>query len=966
MGSTHIHDLALIINDLERSGRLARITSPVDLTHDLAGLAATLEGGPRAVLFESVKGHEWPVLAGLYWSRELLADLMRREERTLPQYVADCTRSWQQDPVDPVVVPTGPVLEVTEADVDLGRMPIPIHAEKDGGPYFEAGVVIAKDPETGVRNASIQRFQVVAKDRLHVNIDAGRHLGLYLEKAEKLGRNLTFTLNCGVGPGLHFAASAPAEAAPADTDELGIASAFHGAPLELVRAANGHDDMVAHAMWALECEIVPGEVADEGPFAEVTGYYTTVAPRPVVHVRKIHRRANPVFQTILSGIEVWNSVGLLGEANVLQLLQKQVPGITDVYMSHGGGGFYHCVVQIAQQREGWSKQAILAAFAAFPPLKMVTVVDDDVNLRSAQDVEWAMATRMNPKKDIVTIDESFGHGLNPSFPDYLGPKVGFDATKPYPATWAYERATYKPMTLEAVTMVQPEITRPAVAVAGDQKAGVSRADVEAYEAALVRPQAADLTPIRAGDRPAPAAPGGIAGGTAGGTAGDGDIGRPQPIDLTPVGSATATTTVAATAVDNDPDAWIARPAPIDLTPKQSDGTRAAVTHQDDPDAWIVRPAPIDLSPRGGKTASAESAAPATEDPDAWIVRPAAIDLAPRNAIPATAAAPATARAEEHVEDADAWIVRPAAADLTPVLKRNEETPVEKTETPAEAGSAPEDPDAWIARPLAADLTPVRAVKVTAAPAPEAATEDVTEKAPASAAHAAKDLASAEGLIPAEALAPAEDLARPASADLGAQADTAEANAPVNSPTNDMVQPAAPAEAEAPKDEEAADSPFLDRPLPVSPAPVSLAQARPTASAEPPATRPVRRMPMAPEKKDVTRSPVTGGSFFEPAAEPSSDSSSSAGGMSESVEDAPQKMVAAPRTNRDELPRRIQPVGLPVSDTGEVVRPTGFFDSAPLPSKPVRKIARSIAKAARSPKLKSAIKPPKSGGFFSDD
>jgi hypothetical protein len=85
-----------------------------------------------------------------------------------------------------------------------------------------------------------------------------------------------------------------------------------------------------------------------------------------------------VFQTIISGKEVWNSVGLLGEANVLALVSRQVPGVKDVYFTHGGCGFYHAVVAIAQKRAGWSKQAILATFAAFPPLKMVTVVDDDV------------------------------------------------------------------------------------------------------------------------------------------------------------------------------------------------------------------------------------------------------------------------------------------------------------------------------------------------------------------------------------------------------------------------------------------------------------------------------------------------------------------------------------------------------------------------------------------------------------
>ena len=123
--------------------------------------------------------------------------------------------------------------------------------------------------------------------------------------------------------------------------------------------------VAANAMYALECEIVPGELGEEGPFAEVTGYYARRAPRPVVHVRAMHVRPDPIFQTILSGVEVWNSVGLLGEANVLGMLQRQVPGVRNVYFSHGGCGFYHAIVSIRQTRAGWSKQAILAAFAAF-------------------------------------------------------------------------------------------------------------------------------------------------------------------------------------------------------------------------------------------------------------------------------------------------------------------------------------------------------------------------------------------------------------------------------------------------------------------------------------------------------------------------------------------------------------------------------------------------------------------------
>jgi 2,5-furandicarboxylate decarboxylase 1 len=138
--------------------------------------------------------------------------------------------------------------------------------------------------------------------------------------------------------------------------------------------------------------------------------------------------------------------------NVLATLQRQIPGARDVYFSHGGCGFYHAVVQLAQTRAGWSKQAIMATFAAFPPLKIVTVVDDDVDIRNASDVEWAMATRLDPKQGVMVIDNVFGHGLNPGFPDYLGSKVGFDCCRPHPHSYEYERAAYKTMSLDDVTL----------------------------------------------------------------------------------------------------------------------------------------------------------------------------------------------------------------------------------------------------------------------------------------------------------------------------------------------------------------------------------------------------------------------------------------------------------------------------------------------------------------------------------
>lgn len=443
-----------IIEKLAASDRLVRVQTEVSPEYDLAGIAAQFEGDGKAVLFEKVKGSDIPVLVGLYWSRDLLGSLYEEDPTELPQFIASKVARWKNEAIEHEYIErvNAPVMTCSPG-VNLFALPIPTHAEKDGGPYIDAGVVVAADPETGVLNTSIQRFMVTDDKTLHINIDAGRHLETYLNEAEKQGTSLRFSLNIGVHPGVHFAAATPSEVAPVDTDELGIAAEFQGSPMRLTRGEDERVIVLADAMFSLECEIVPGDLGDEGPFAEVTGYYAERAPRPRVSVTAMHMQENPIFHTILSGKEVFNSVGLLGESALLDQVGRQVPGIQEIALTDGGCGFYHAVVQMRQVRQGWSKQAILATLAAFPPLKMVTVVDEDVDLRNPQDVEWAMATRLDPKSGIVRIEETFGHGLNPSFPNYLGTKVGFDATRTFPFEDHHERITYKKVSLENLKIV---------------------------------------------------------------------------------------------------------------------------------------------------------------------------------------------------------------------------------------------------------------------------------------------------------------------------------------------------------------------------------------------------------------------------------------------------------------------------------------------------------------------------------
>ena len=126
--------------------------------------------------------------------------------------------------------------------------------------------------------------------------------------------------------------------------------------------------------------------------------------------------------------------------------------IANWHPGYGGSGFYHAVVQMQKVMEGLQRNAILSTFAAFPPLKQVTVVEEDVNIYDPQDVEWAIATRLRPDKDIILIPEARGHELNPVTDGGIGCKMGLDATAPYPRPPQFERVK-----VQAVNLANYEI-----------------------------------------------------------------------------------------------------------------------------------------------------------------------------------------------------------------------------------------------------------------------------------------------------------------------------------------------------------------------------------------------------------------------------------------------------------------------------------------------------------------------------
>lgn len=434
------------LKKMEEAGRLLHVRTEVDAVHELSGVCARLDGGP-ALVFDRVRGYEYPVTTGMWWNRENVSAIFDTPVDKLSALFAKAVASLRENPVAPVLVDKAPAQAVFMDEPDLSRIPVPTHAMLDGGPYFSNCVIIAKDPDTGVRNTSVHRLMVSGKNRMGILMDMGRHLRDYYERAEARGEALEITINNGAHPAYFVAATTPSSAAPIDVDELAVASYLLGEPARLCKSRTVEVEGIADAQMIIEAEILPYVREPEGPFGEVSGYYASRADRWVVNVKAVSLAEEPIISMLHPGREVLNGQGLGIEANLMQSIGRQVKGLKNVFMTHGGN-HYHMVLQMDPPNNGMAKNAIMAAFAAFSDLQMVTVVNSDVDIYDPADVEFAMATRMDPARDIVVIPDAFGHELNPVVKGNVAAKVGFDCTCPVPRTAEYTRLSFMPVDID--------------------------------------------------------------------------------------------------------------------------------------------------------------------------------------------------------------------------------------------------------------------------------------------------------------------------------------------------------------------------------------------------------------------------------------------------------------------------------------------------------------------------------------
>ena len=416
-------DLRQWLGHLSASDRLALAKPGLALRHEVAALAKRLEN-ESAVLFPSPDQHAVPVVANLLADRGWIAESLGVPEDQLVARYQQAVR----EPLAWTEVGFGPVHDVVHRDVDIIRqLPVPTHNELDSGPYVAAGLMIARNPETGVQNVSIHRCQISGKDRIGVLL-LPRHTFEYSEMAARRGEALEIAIVIGIDPASLLASQA---IVPLDFDEMAIAGALHGAPVEMVKCQTNSVRVPARAEIVLEGRILQNEKAPEGPFGEFPQYYGARAERHVIQVDAICHRERPIFHTIVGGgTEHLLLGGLPREATLLYTLQRSFSCVQNVHLSLGGVCRYHLVVQVERPQPGQAKNVMMGAFAGHYDVKQVIVVDGDVDIYNADEVAWAVATRFQADRDLVVVAGSQGSKLDPTTEGGVGAKMGMDATVP--------------------------------------------------------------------------------------------------------------------------------------------------------------------------------------------------------------------------------------------------------------------------------------------------------------------------------------------------------------------------------------------------------------------------------------------------------------------------------------------------------------------------------------------------------
>ncbi len=379
------HDFRHFLDVMRQQGEVIDINRPVALTDVGKALKHAYAKGRKATRFTNT-GTDFPLVCGVYSSRKHALMAFEADEKTITQKVLD----GLNNPIKPKLANgSAPCHEVViTEDIDIRRFPIPTYSAKDGGAYITPGIVVSKDPETGVPDIGHYRFLILDKDKVSFSA----------QPFHRFGKNLTKCKTCDV-------------------------------------------EVPATAEIVIEFEVDMNNTVMEGPLGEYTGYYTPASLKPLAKVTAITHRTKPIFQGLLTGKPVTENHILKQipfEASFLRTLKAQFPTVKDVSVRASAGVSFFVVISMTPRFKGEPRQVILSAMASNIRPKWTVIVEPDIDVHNSAEVEWAMAFRTQPQEDVIIVGDIPAGPSDPSIDDpkvarpmRVASAIGIDATRPF-------------------------------------------------------------------------------------------------------------------------------------------------------------------------------------------------------------------------------------------------------------------------------------------------------------------------------------------------------------------------------------------------------------------------------------------------------------------------------------------------------------------------------------------------------
>ena len=426
-------DLRTFVEELDSKGQIYKVAAELSPRFEIAAALRHLDRHiDQPVLFSSVKGYNIPVIGNLFQSLSSIATAFGLED---DNKAVEAYRHRSGQRVKPEIHRSGPVKEtVLKGEIDiLEQMPVLTHHEEDAGPYFSSAVTIAKDPETGIRGMGIHRIQVKGKNKIGIFLGSPP-LSRFLKRSDSRGEPLEIAIVIGMDPLTFLAAITYA---PEGIDKFDLSGGLRGKPVELVKCESVDLEVPRYAEFVLEGKILPKVREAEGPFGESGGAYLTVQ-NPVALINCLCHRGKPRYHALMP-FNKENGIisNIVWEATQMDPIQRALPVVKNMRLLGPVGEI--AVVQIEKKGDKDGRKTIARLFDLLPRPKGFVVVDMDIDIHDPAEVEWAVFTRFQVNKDLLTVSGVPGSVLDPSSENGLTSKWGLDATKPLKDNGKYNR-----------------------------------------------------------------------------------------------------------------------------------------------------------------------------------------------------------------------------------------------------------------------------------------------------------------------------------------------------------------------------------------------------------------------------------------------------------------------------------------------------------------------------------------------